>query len=205
MDTSNRIQTYAVAGLVVLGIALLPILYRAMRSGSQASLDALVLASALLTAVGVIVLATQLGSVLRQFAKQPEREALHLSQVTAHDGGPLKDPGGPDYVDDLPFVGAAHADRPTARHAHASEPPSAVGHLECGRPPPRPDDAFDGFTGTIDEFLDAAKPYPSDDHECDPGPYECQECCDLAVLQMGAPIASPGYEQRVLARMGGRA
>lgn len=88
MDTSNRIQTYAVAGLVVLGIALLPILYRAMRSGSQSSLDALVLASALLTAVGVIVLASQFGSVLSQFAKQPEREALYLSEVTAHDGGP---------------------------------------------------------------------------------------------------------------------
>ncbi|ALN85983.1 hypothetical protein LC55x_2718 [Lysobacter capsici] len=179
METSNRVQTYAVAGLVVIVIALLPTLYRAMRSGSQSTLEMLALVSALFTAVGVIVLATQFGSLLSQFAKQSEREALYLSIVTAHDGGTLPPfgegrllamfkraerindakrarafaPDPIDYVDDLPFVGNAHADRlatpsPSLREQFAAAPVYAYDGATS-----RPDDWIDSFTGSLDEFL----------------------------------------------------
>ncbi|WP_046656039.1 hypothetical protein [Lysobacter capsici] len=246
MDTSNRIQVYAVAGLAIAAIAILPTLYRAVRSDSESSLITLMVVSGLLTAVGVIVLATQLGSALSQFARQSEREALYLSIVTAHDGGTLPPfgegrllamfkraerinyakrarafaPDPIDYVDDLPFVGNAHADRSATPSPSLREQFAAAPLYANDQPISRPDDRFDGFVGTIDEFLlaqvdaevDAMRvppypqaDYPSPDHECDSGPYECQECCDLAVLQMGSPIATPDYEQRLLERMSAQA
>lgn len=156
MDTSNRIQVYAVAGLAIAAIALLPTLYRAVRSDSESSLITLMVVSGLLTAVGVIVLATQLGSVLGQFAKQSEREALYLSEVTAHDGGPFAGPGELDYVDDLPFV----TPTPSLREQFAAAPLYVY-----DEPTSRPDDRSYGEFSHLrdaDGYLDLENAAPCD-------------------------------------------
>lgn len=191
MDTSNRIQIYAIAGLAIAAIALLPTLYRVVRSDSESSLITLMVVSGLLTAVGVIVLATQLGSALSQFARQSEREALYLSEVTAHDGGtfpPLREspllalfkrserineakfarararafaPDPIDYVDDLPFVGNAHADRSATPPPSLREQFAAAPLYANDQPTSRSDDRFDGMRG-VDGCLDLENAAPCD-------------------------------------------
>ncbi|WND83110.1 hypothetical protein [Lysobacter capsici] len=104
--------------------------------------DVAIIAAGLVAVVGIIVLALELRAALRWSAGQSGREIRYLTDWWMYDDGES-------------LVGAAHANRSTARHAHASEPTSAAGQGECDGPPPRPDDAFEGFTGTIDEFLDA--------------------------------------------------
>lgn len=176
MDTSNRIQFYAAAGLTFAAIAILPMLYRAVRSDSESSLITLMVVSGLLTAVGVIVLATQLGSALGQFAKQPEREALYLSEVTAHDGGPFTGPGELDYVDDLPFVTPS----PSLREQFAAAPLYANDELTS-----RHDDPFGEFSHLrdADGYLDLDNAAPCDlaafyGHGSDEDPRNFAYACD---------------------------